>query len=208
MKGTLKFIPAVGGVIAVATLPLLAYGWWLPFAGGLACGTGAAAAGFLLAYKLLERAVTTGNKGAAFAGLGLRIFIYLCVMSVTTLAFGLWAGIGAAAGCLTVPIAIIIHNIAAPKLRGIFVKRGPSSDEEGRQYIYEPHMRRADGAMRYVFMSGSYMEKAYGGRVYMTHRRFRKLAAIRRVPAGRPSGGYAGKSQEGPEFTAGRGARA
>jgi hypothetical protein len=57
-------------------------------------------------------------------------------------------------------------------------------DNELRQYIYEPHTRSRDGALRYVFMSGAYMEKAYGGRIYTTHRRFRKLAAIRRTPVG------------------------
>jgi hypothetical protein len=95
-----------------------------------------------------------------------------------------------------------------PKLRKL---RGRAPGDEGRQYIYESPMRGADGALRYVFIRGSYMEKAYGGRIYMTHRRFRRLAAIRRAtdpyPYGRQrqSGGDAGSSSGGPAPTGARG---
>jgi hypothetical protein len=198
IKETIKCIPIIGAVIAVIALPLFAYGLWPSFALGLACGMGASIAGFLVAYKFTERAVNTGSRGAAFAGVMLRMLIYLSVMSVMTAMFGLWPGIGSAAGCLTAPVAVIARNMLAPKLRKL---RGRASGDEDRRYIYESHMRGADGALRYVFMRGSYMEKAYGGRIYMTHRRFRRLAAIRRAsePYGqRQSGGDAGRPPSGP----------
>jgi hypothetical protein len=174
IRGTFKCIPVTGAVIAIIALPLFAYGLWLSFAVGLVCGTGASVVGFFVAYKFTERAVNTGSRGAAFAGVMLRMLIYLCVMSVITATFGLWPGIGSAAGCLTAPIAVIARNMLAPKLRKL---RGQAPEDENRQYIYEPHMRSANGALRYVFIRGSYMERAYGGRIYMTHRRFRRLAA-------------------------------
>jgi hypothetical protein len=139
--------------------------------------------GFAAVYRLTERAADTGSRGAAFAGIALRFLIYFGVMAVATAMFGLWSGVGSAVGCLTAPLAIIFQNTALPKLRRA---RGLSSSvaaSEKREYIYEPHMRGADGALRYVFMRGSYMEAASKGRVYMTHRRFRKLAAIRVVDA-------------------------
>jgi hypothetical protein len=174
VKGTLKYIPLIGAVMAAIALPLCAYGLWPSFAVGLVCGAGASVAGLVVAYKFTEHAMNTGSRGAAFAGVMLRMLIYLCVMSVMTATFGLWPGIGAAAGCLTAPIAIIVRNMLAPKLRKL---RGQAPEDEDRRYIYEPHMRGANGALRYVFIRGSYMERAYGGRVYMTHRRFRRLAA-------------------------------
>jgi hypothetical protein len=164
--------------MAVASLPLAGYGLWLPFAGGLACGTGAAALGFFSAYKFMERAIATGSRGSAFAGIGLRLFIYLAAMASMTMAFGLWAGLGSAAGCLTAPVSIIICNVAVPRFRA---RAGGPSGEDDTRYIYEPHMRDAYGDLRYVFMRGTYMERASGGRIYMTHRRFRKLAAVRRA---------------------------
>jgi hypothetical protein len=205
IKGTLKYIPIIGAAIAAATLPLFAYGLWLPFAGGLACGIGAAAAGFVVACKLMSRAVATGSRGAAFSGVVMRMLIYLLAMSVVTAAVGLWPGIGSAAGCLTAPAAVIVGNILVPKLRRL---RGRPTGEEDRQYIYETHIRGANGALRYVFIRGSYMEKAYGGRVYMTHRRFRRLAAIRRAPSGGPPEGSSGGSRKGSKPTGTGGTRA
>jgi hypothetical protein len=178
----------IGAAIALAALPLSAYGLWAPFASGLACGTAAAMAGFAVACVCTERAVATGSRGAAFAGIGARIFIYLGAMSSMTFLFGMWPGVGAAAGCLAAPLAIIVRNVAVPRLRGRLartpggrnsVRSGDKSSSEGRQYIYEPHIRGADGALRYVFIGGPSMEKASGGRIYITHRRFRRLAAIR-----------------------------
>lgn len=171
--------------MAAIALPLFAYGLWPPFAVGLLCGTGASAFGLIIACKFTERAMATGSKGAAFAGVIVRMLLYLCVMAVVTAALGLWPGIGSAAGCLTAPAAIIVRNILAPKLRGL---RGRAPEDEGRQYIYEPHTRGADGALRYIFIRGPLMERAYGGRVYMTHRRFRKLAALRAAPDSRGQG--------------------
>jgi hypothetical protein len=199
IKGTIKCIPVIGAVMAAVALPLCAYGLWPPFAIGLVCGMGASVAGFLVAYKCTERAMNTGSRGAAFAGVMLRMLIYLCVMSVMSATFGLWPGIGSAAGCLTAPLAVIARNMLVPKLRKL---RGQAPDDEDRLYIYEPHMRSANGALRYVFIRGSYMEKAYGGRVYTTHRRFRRLAAIRRASDSlgrkRQSRGDAGRPPEGP----------
>ncbi|MDR1042413.1 MAG: hypothetical protein LBL54_00730 [Clostridiales Family XIII bacterium] len=202
IKGTLKCIPIIGAVIAVIALPLCAYGLWPLFALGLVCGVGASVAGFVVAYKCTAHAMNTGSRGAAFAGVMLRMLIYLCVMSVMTATFGLWPGIGSAAGCLTAPLAVIARNMLVPKLRQL---RGRASDSDDRQYIYEPHMRGADGALRYVFIRGSYMEKAYGGHIYMTHRRFRRLAAIRRASDSyglqRQSRGDAGGPHPGPTPT-------
>jgi hypothetical protein len=193
IKGTLKYIPVTGAVMALAALPLCAYGLWPLFAVGLVCGMGASAIGFLVAYKFTERAVNTGRVGAAFAGIVLRMLIYLGIMSVMTAAFGMWPGIGSAAGCLTAPAAIIARNMLAPKLRKLRRRASGGDDGQGdRHYVYEPHTRGADGALRYVFIRGSYMEKAYGGHVYMTHRRFRKLAATGTTSAGMTSAGTGG----------------
>jgi hypothetical protein len=190
LKETLKYIPIVAAVIAIAVTPLATRGLWLPFAGGLACGTGAAAAGFAATCTLMERAVNTGSRGAALSSVVLKLVLYLGVMAGMTIAFGLWPGLGSAAGCLTAPIAVILRNVAAPKFRKL---RGKPSGDEDRRYIYEPHARGADGALRYVFIRGTYMEKASGGRIYMTHRRFHKLAAIRGAsPNGRMSAEAAG----------------
>jgi hypothetical protein len=179
IKGTFKYTAMVGGIVAVAALPLIAEGHRFPFEFGLACGIGASMAAFALSYRFIERATNAGGKSVAFIGIGLKYFIYLGVMYTMTALFGVWPGIGSAVGCLTAPAAVIILNVAVPKLRKL---RGKGSEDECRQYIYESHMRGADGALRYVFMRGAFIEMASGGRIYMTHRRFRRLAEIRRVP--------------------------
>jgi hypothetical protein len=145
--------------------------------------------GFAAVFRLTELATATGSRGAIFAGIALRLVIYLGVMAAATIAFGLWAGVGSAAGCLTVPVSIIFQNVALPRLRKARGLPPLDTDPENREYIYEPHMRDANGALRYVFMRGSYMEAASKGRVYVTHRRFRKLAAIRVAKAKSKGGG-------------------
>jgi hypothetical protein len=165
-----------------ATLPLVSSGLWPLFAGGLLCGAGASAAGFVVVYRCTERALAARRVGVAFTGLGLRLVIYLVVMAAATALFGMWSGIGAAAGCLVCPAAIIVQVVALPKLRTL---RGRAPDDDELQYVYEPHIRDADGALRYVFVRGSSRERASKGRVYVTHRRFRKLAAIRRAQDGK-----------------------
>jgi hypothetical protein len=181
IKGTLKITAIICAVCVAITLPLISLGLWPAFAGGFLCGAGASAAGFAVVYRFTERAVAVGRVGVAFTGLGLRLALYLGVMTVMTALFGVWPGIGAAAGCLACPAAIIIQAVAAPKLRKL---RGMATDDD-RRYFYEPHLRDPDGALRYVFLKGAYREKISGGRVYVTHRRFRKLAAIRRVQSGK-----------------------
>jgi hypothetical protein len=163
-------------------LPLISSGLWPAVAGGLLCGTGVAAAGFAIVYRSTERASATGRVGVAFTGIGLRLMLYFIVMAAMTALFGMWSGIGAAAGCLVCPVAVIIQAVVAPKLRKF---RGMTTDDDDRRYVYEPHQRDADGALRYVFIKGAYREKASGGRVYKTHRRFRRLAAIRRSQDGK-----------------------
>ncbi|MDR2162724.1 MAG: hypothetical protein LBO70_02085 [Clostridiales Family XIII bacterium] len=181
IKGTLKYAAFVGVAVALATLPLGVHGHWLPFAAGLACGIGASMAGFAVMYRFIEAAGAAGGRSFAFTGIGLKFFIYIGAMFTMTALFGLWPGIGTAAGCLTMPVAIIIRNAALPHLRAM---RGQAPEDADREYIYETHTRGADGALRYVFIRGSYMETASKGRVYMTHRRFRKLVAIRRASEG------------------------
>jgi hypothetical protein len=182
IKGTLKFTAIVCAACMAATLPLASSGLWPPFAGGLLCGAGASVAGFTVVYRFTERAVAASRVGVAFTGLGLRLVIYFVVMAAVTALFGMWSGIGAAAGCLVCPAAIIVQVVALPKLRKL---RGVAPYEEDRRYVYEPHLRDADGALRYVFIRGSYRERASGGRVYVTHRRFRKLAAVRGAQDGK-----------------------
>jgi hypothetical protein len=123
--------------------------------------------------------------GVAFAGLGLRMIIYFCVMAAVTATLGLWPGIGSAVGCMTVSAALLFRHIALPKLRKARGLPPDSSDPASRRYFYEAHIRGDDGALRYVFIPGSSMERASGGRIYMTHRRFRKLVAIRSAHAGK-----------------------
>jgi hypothetical protein len=181
IKGTFKYAAITGAVAVAAILPFTAEEHRLPFAVGFVCGVGASMAGFVVMYRTVGSASAAGGKGVIFAGIGLKLFIYMGVMFTMTALFGFWPGIGAAAGCLAMPVATIIRGVAAPKLRRL---RGLPREDEYRQYIYEPHMRGADGALRYVFIKGSRMEAASGGRVYKTHRRFRKLAAIRRAIPG------------------------
>jgi hypothetical protein len=186
MKATYKYAVIIAAVVIAATLPLGVSGPWPHFAVGLVCGMGAGMAGFTVMYLSIVRATETGSRGAAFTGIGLKFAIYVAVMFTATTVLGVWAGLGSAAGCLAMPAAILFHNIAMPKLRGL---RGQAPRGEGRQYIYEPHIRRPDGTLRYVFMRGAYMEMASGGRIYVTHRRFRKLAAIRLISDGEEARG-------------------
>jgi hypothetical protein len=155
---------------------------WVFFGAGLLCGAGAAIAGFALTYLSAERATKAGRPGLAFVGIGLKFIVYLGVMAIMTITFGIWAGIGVAAGCFTGPVAIIAAGVIVPgikrKVRAAKGLSGADSDSD-REYVYEEHIRAHDGSLRYLFKRGAYLQRYSGGRSYVTHRRFRKLKEIR-----------------------------
>jgi hypothetical protein len=182
LKSIIKYIVAVAVVALVVALIFLPYETWMFFSVGLLCGAGAATAAFALMYLLTERASKSGSIGVAFAGIGLKFFVYLGVMAVMTITFGLWAGVGAAAGCFACPAAVIVSGVVVPGIkRRVRKARGMAAKDADadREYIYEEHIRANDGSLRYVFMRGAYLQSDSGGRSYMTHRRLRKLKEIR-----------------------------
>ncbi|MDR3225052.1 MAG: hypothetical protein LBT52_02000 [Clostridiales Family XIII bacterium] len=181
-KSTIRNIAVIMGAAVIASLILMSYETGVFFSAGLACGTGAAIAGFALTYLSTERAVRSGRAGSAFVVIGLKLIIYLGVMFIMTVTLGLWAGVGAAAGCFIGPIAIIAAGVVVPGIRGkVNAARGvaEAGSDVSREYIYEEHIRARDGSLRYVFMRGAYWQCYTGGRSYVTHRRFRKLKEIR-----------------------------
>jgi len=182
LKSTIKYIAVITGTVFVATLIFVPFETWMFFGAGLLCGAGAAIAGFALTCLFTERAAKTGRPGLAFAGIGIKFIVYFGVMAIMTITFGLWAGVGTAAGCFTGPIAIIAAGVILPGIkRRVSAARGSAGADSGseREYIYEEHIRAHDGSLRYVFMRGAYLQSYSGGRSYVTHRRFRKLKEIR-----------------------------
>jgi hypothetical protein len=181
-KSIIKYIVALTGVISILSLILMPFGMWTFFGIGLLCGAVVAIAGFALTYLFTERAAKSGRKGAAFAGIGLKFILYLGVMAGMTITFGLWAGVGTAAGCFTGPLAIIASAVIVPGIkRKVSAMRGSAGvgAESDREYVYEEHIRARDGSLRYLFLRGAYLQSYSGGRSYVTHRRFRKLKEIR-----------------------------
>ncbi|MDR0519014.1 MAG: hypothetical protein LBG82_03060 [Clostridiales Family XIII bacterium] len=154
-------------------------------------GVGAAVLNFFIVYRIAMSAPASGGKSIAYIIPFAKIFVYAGVMLSAVLLAGLWSGVGAAAGCLSGPAAVIVSGMAVPQARRRRAsRRGMAHGGQGasEEYIYEEHIRAADGSLRYVFAKGAYLQSYSGGRSYMTHRRFRKLKEIRAKDAA--SGGY------------------
>jgi hypothetical protein len=179
---TLKYTLVAGLACAGAFLPLVSAGLWLPFAGGVAGGVCAAMLNMLMAWRMMDRAVNTGNRKLMPLCFGLRCIVYASVLVGFLALGGTFGALGAAAGCLTGPLATLLAGAVEPALkRKLRLRKGLSPDEEMFEYVYEEHLRREDGSLRYVFVRGHSMARYAGGRSFVTHRRFRRIKEIRGV---------------------------
>jgi hypothetical protein len=180
IKGIIRNIAILATIGLFTALVLMKQETWALFASGLACGAGCAAANYAISERYMEYASRTRRKGAGFLLPVFRMLLYLAVFFAMTAGLGLWAGVGAAAGCLTGPVSVLVQAFLVPKIASA-ARRGTGATSIGadREYIYEENIRGEDGRLRYVFLKGSLYEMYAGGRVYATHRRFRRLKEIR-----------------------------
>jgi hypothetical protein len=132
MKGTIAYIAIIVGIVFFTGLALMPFGAWVFFAAGLACGAGAAIANHALTTGLMNHAAETGKKSYAVLAPAFRMPVYILVFFVMTFNFGLWAGVGAAAGCLAGPVAILLQGFIVPKLMEKRKSAGEPADGEAR----------------------------------------------------------------------------
>jgi hypothetical protein len=214
VKGIIRNIAILATIGIFTALALMTLGTWALFAAGLACGAGCAVANYVISDRYMAYASRTRRKGAGFLLPVFRMLLYLAVFFAMTVGLGLWAGVGAAAGCLTGPVSVLVQAFLVPKIASAVRSAvhgrkfgagavpagadGTAADTGAdREYIYEENIRGGDGRLRYVFLKGSLYEMYAGGRVYATHRRFRLLKEIRVRGAGGATGQLRGGDSDG-----------